>query len=74
MCMSLSETETTDEGDPLLFWLEVGEEGLDEILLENGVVPCHLHRNLATDKLKADSLSWVKRTVKELAKEMRENN
>jgi hypothetical protein len=61
-------------GDPRLFSLEVGEEGLDEILLENGIVPCHLHRNLTTDKLKADSLSWVRRTVEELAEELRRNN
>ena len=72
--MSLTENETTEDGDPLLFWLEIGEEGLDDVLLEKGVVPCHLHRNLATDKLKADSLSWVRRTVDELAEELRRNN
>jgi hypothetical protein len=72
--MSLTENETMEDGDPRLFSLQVGEEGLDEILLENGIVPCHLHRNLTTDKLKADSLSWVRRTVEELAEELRRNN
>jgi hypothetical protein len=72
--MSLTENKTMEGGDPRLFSLEVGEEGLDEILLENGIVPCHLHRNLTTDKLKADSLSWVRRTVEELAEELRRNN
>ena len=72
--MNLGEQNTTEEGDPILFWLEIGEEGLDEVLIENGIVPCHLHRNLATDKLSADSLSWVRDTVEELAEELRNNN
>ena len=72
--MNLGEQNTTEEGDPILFWLEIGEEGLDEVLIENGIVPCHLHRNLATDKLRADSLSWVRDTVEELAEELRNNN
>jgi|TARA_R110000751_G_scaffold96275_2_gene187841 hypothetical protein len=72
--MSLTDNQTTENGDPLLFWLEVGEEGLDEILEEHGIVPCHLHRNLATDRLKANSLPWVKSTVKKLAEELERNN
>lgn len=72
--MSLSEHPTTEDGDPRLFSMEIGEEAIDEILLENGVVPCHLHRNLATDRLKANALSWVRDEVEMLAKEMRENN
>ena len=72
--MNLGEHQTTEEGDPVLFWLEIGEEGLDEVLIENGIIPCHLHRNLATDKLRADSLSWVRDTVEELAEELRNNN
>jgi len=70
----LTKNQTTDEGDPLLFWLEVGEEGLDEILEQHGIVPCHLHRNLATDKLKQQALPWVQSIVKELAEEMESNN
>ena len=57
-----------------LFWLEVDEESLDEILLENEIIPCHLHRNLATDKLKANALPWVRLNVEELAEELRNNN
>jgi len=72
--MSLTKHQTTEDGDPLLFWLKVGEEGLDEILLENDIVPCHLHRNLATDKMKANSLEWVRSIVEELAEELRRNN
>jgi len=72
--MGLTENKTMEDGDPRLFSLEVGEEGLDEILLESGIVPCHLHRNLATDKLKADSLSWVRRVVDLLAGELKKNN
>ncbi len=72
--MNLEEQQTTDNGDPLLFWLEVGEEGLDEILEEHGIVPCHLHRNLTTDRLKANSLPWVRSIVKGLAEELERNN
>ena len=72
--MNQGEHNTTEEGDPVLFWLEIGEEGLDEVLIENGIIPCHLHRNLATDKLRADSLSWVRDTIEELAEELRNNN
>ena len=72
--MNQGEHNTTEEGAPVLFWLEIGEEGLDEVLIENGIIPCHLHRNLATDKLRADSLSWVRDTIEELAEELRNNN
>lgn len=72
--MNLTDHQTTENGDPLLFLLEIGEEGLDEILEEHGIVPCHLHRNLATDKLRANSLPWVRSTVKELATELERNN
>lgn len=57
-----------------LFWLEVDEESLDQILIESEIIPCHLHRNLATDKLKANALSWVRINVEELAEELRNNN
>jgi hypothetical protein len=71
--MSLTKQETTERGDPLLFWLEVGELGLDEILEEYGIVPCHLHRNLTTDRLKAKSLKWVRDVVRELSEEFKNN-
>ena len=72
--MSLSKHPTTEDGDPLLFSMELGEEALDEILLDNSIVPCHLHRNLATGRLKANALSWVRDEVEMLAEEMRRNN
>tara|TARA_Y100001963_G_scaffold104954_1_gene144716 strand:+ start:3770 stop:3988 length:219 start_codon:yes stop_codon:yes gene_type:complete len=72
--MSLTKNETTEDGDPKLFSMTVGEEALDEILLENGIVPCHLHRNLATDRLKANALSWIRSEVDELAEYLRRNN
>tara|TARA_R100000742_G_C4274154_1_gene94008 strand:+ start:640 stop:855 length:216 start_codon:yes stop_codon:yes gene_type:complete len=71
--MNQSSHLDVDEDLPL-FWLEVDEESLDEILMDNGIVPCHLHRNLATDKLKANALSWVRSNVEELAEELRKNN
>lgn len=71
--MNQSSHLDVDEDLPL-FWLEVDEESLDEILMDNGIVPCHLHRNLATDKLKANALSWVRSNVEELAEELRTNN
>ncbi len=72
--MSLSEHPTTENGDPRLFSMEIGEEAIDEMLLESGIIPCHLHRNLATDRLKANALSWVRTEIELLAEVMRENN
>ena len=72
----MSEPQNSLESDDSLplFWLEVDEESLDEILMNEGIVPCHLHRNLVTDKLKANALPWVRLNVEELAEELRNNN
>ena len=72
--MSLPSHPTTEDGDPRLFSMEIGEEAIDEMLLESGIIPCHLHRNLATDRLKANALSWVRTEIELLAEAMRENN
>ena len=72
--MNLTGQETTEDGDPLLFSMELGEEALDEILLDNSIVPCHLHRNLATTRFKHNALSWLRAEVESLATEMKKNN
>ena len=71
--MILNKKETPERGDPRLFWLEVGEISLDGILEKHGIVPCHLHRNLATDRLKANAGKWVNQIVAELAQNFRNN-
>ena len=71
--MNLTKKETAERGDQRLFWLDVDEVGLDEILEEHGIVPCHLHRDLTTDRLKANAERWVNQIVRELAEEFRNN-
>tara|TARA_Y100001937_G_scaffold93805_1_gene127115 strand:+ start:1164 stop:1382 length:219 start_codon:yes stop_codon:yes gene_type:complete len=72
--MELSSEQYTQRGDVLVYRLEIGEEGADQLLAECGIVPCHLHRNLLVDKLDEDSLKWVRHIVQELAEEMETNN
>jgi len=47
---------------------------LDELFLEYGIVPCHLHRNLLVDRLTKSAMQWIRDNVEELSEEMNNNN
>jgi hypothetical protein len=72
--MNLTEESYTSGGDKLLYRLEVGVEGLDEMFEEFGIVPCHLMRNLLVEKLDKGALEWVESKLKELTEELEKNN
>jgi|TARA_Y100000401_G_scaffold46089_2_gene35452 hypothetical protein len=74
MATSLTEQETSDNGSPILFQLEVDAESLDELFFEYGIVPCHLHRNLLVDRLTESAMKWIRDNVEELSEEMNNNN
>ena len=62
-----------DRGDLRLFNFELGEIVLNEILKTQGITPSHLHRNPLIDKLKANTTNWICDSVRQLAKEFKNN-
>ena len=59
-----------ENGDVLVYSLELGREGLDEILNEYKIVPCNLHRDIVVDKLHTSCIQWIRSVTSQLADEL----